>query len=1316
MNRIAFVGLDDEERKWLKSSLASVGFVFDGEDFQKENSFDRIENYYACDVVVQKLAVCDIQNVITGKRLKSYLSAIKKPVIAYVDNKPEEEKMIDILKSGFSGIITSSSTPSEIYSLFNLVFNVLVCHSDFYGSNNPIADVDFETLFDFENIQYLQDQILDALGVASIIMRPDGTLITNSSNFCRLCKDVIRKTKKGRSNCIKSDSQLGKYNLDEINIQACLSGGLWSAEAGIMAGGKHIVNWVIGPIRDESATEESAIAYAQEIGIDSDEYLKAYREIAFMPKKQFEKIANIVFNFVNQLSAITYQNILQARLIENQRYTENVLRSSEEKFSKAFQASPDAMLITGISDGKIFLANNGFTRLSGYAKEEYKDKTTIDLNIWVNPNDRIYFVQKIKEDGYYRDYEARFRVKSGELKTGVFSGEIINLDNQKYLLSLVRDITDVKKSQEEINQLNERLSLALKAGNFGVWDLDIVNDKLMWDKRMYEIYEISHDQFTNKYEAWSNVIHPEDVAENHRVFEKAKTDGTGYDTKFRIVLTDGSIRYIKSLGLVLKDENGQSVRMTGINIDVTKEVVDNITLNASSEIVKAIPSGLFIYRFEKPDKLHFVDGNPAAFKLTGLTYEKIVGLEFNDIWPNAEQTGITENYLNVMYTAEPYYGNNIEYEDDWVQGAFKMVCFKINEELLGVAFENITESVKASVALKESEERFRKVVTDAPIPMAIYSADGSILQISKGWALSSGYEHQEILTLDSWVQKAHPLNVDKTYSYINEMFQMNESVYNGEWEVITKNGNVKIWDFHTTPLGRSPSGNNILLSIANDITDKKAAEKALFDAANQWQKTFDSTADAICLLDAEHRIIRTNAAMQKMYSKHKKGLLGKKCWEVVHLSDHAIPDCVVVRSSKSFKRESMELKIKEKYYIVTADPILDENKKLFGIVHIIRDITAQKLALFALENAENKFRSLIENAPDGLVVVDINGSFKYVSPSSMVMTGFSESDILHLSGNNLTHPDDLQRVLVSLQQIIAHPEKIENQQYRFLTKHRGWIWIESFFSNLLHVPGVEGIAINFRDITDRKLAEEKITELNLQLERRVEERTAELTAANKELEAFAYSVSHDLRAPLRAIDGFTKILMEDYQPKFDLEGIKVCNIICENTHRMAVLIDDLLAFSRLSRIEMNYSILNMNQIVSGIIEEQKQIYTHDVEFEVDELPFVFGDFAMLKQVWTNLISNALKFTSKKDNARIKISSNELENEIIYSLSDNGAGFDMKYYSKLFGVFQRLHSAKEYEGTGVGLAIVHRIIQRHKGEIRAESKINNGTTFYFTLPK
>jgi len=1316
MNRIAFIGLDDEKLKWLKSLLVSLGFVFDSENFQKEDSFDKVENSYACNVVVQRLTMDDIRKVIAGKHLKSFLSTIKKPVIAYIDDKPEEEKMVDVLKSGFSGIITSSSTPSEIYSLFNLTFNVLVCYSDFSEKNNSIADVDFETLFDLKNIQYLQDQISDALGVASLITRPDGTPITNSSNFCRLCKDIIRKTKKGKSNCIKSDSQLGKYNPDGANIEPCLSGGLWDAGAGIVAGGKHIANWLIGQVRDESVTEESAIAYAKEIGIDPNEYLKAYREIPFMPKKQFEKIANVVFNLANQLSTIAYQNVLQARLIENQRRTECALRSSEEKFSKAFQASPDAMLITSISDGKIFLANKGFTRLSGYSKEEYNDKTTLDLNLWVDPNERNNFVRKIKEDGSYRDYEARFRVKSGEVKTGVFSGEVINLDNQKYLLNLVHDITDVKKSQEEINQLNERLSLALKAGNYGVWDWDVVNDKLIWDKRMCEIYDIPPDKFTNTCEAWLNVIHPEDVVGNHRILEKAKIDGTGYDAKFRIVLTDGSVRYIKSLGVVLKDENGRSIRMTGINIDVTKEVVDNISLNASSEIVKAIPSGLFIYRFEKPDKLYFVDGNPAAFKLTGLTYEKTVGLEFNDIWPNAKQTGITESYLNVMYTAEPYYGNNITYEDDRVQGAFKIVSFKINEELLGVAFENITESVKASMALKESEERFRKVVTEAPVPMAIYSADGNILQISKGWTLYSGYEYEEISTLNNWVQKAHTQDVDKALSYINEMFQMNESVYNGEWDIVAKNGTIKIWDFHTTPLGKSPSGNNILLSIANDVTDKKAAEKALFDAANQWQKTFDSTADAICLLDAEHRIIRTNMAMQKMYNEHKDGLLGKKCWEVVHLSDHAINDCVVVRSSKSFQRESMELKIKGKYYIVTADPILDEDKKLFGIVHIIRDITEQKLALFALENAENKFRSLIENAPDGLVVVDLNGDFKYVSPSSMAMTGFSESDIQHLSGNNLTHPDDLQRVLASLQQIIVHPEKIETQQYRFLTKYRGWIWIESFFSNLLQVPGVEGIAINFRDITDRKLAEEKITELNLQLERRVEERTAELTAANKELEAFAYSVSHDLRAPLRAIDGFTKILMEDYQPKFDPEGIKVCNVICENTRRMAVLIDDLLAFSRLSRIEMNYSILNMNQIVSDIIEEQKQIYTHDVEFEVDELPFVFGDYSMLKQVWTNLISNALKFTSRKDNARIKISSNESENEIIYSLSDNGAGFDMKYYSKLFGVFQRLHSAKEYEGTGVGLAIVHRIIQRHKGEIRAESRINKGTTFYFTLPK
>ncbi len=264
---------------------------------------------------------------------------------------------------------------------------------------------------------------------------------------------------------------------------------------------------------------------------------------------------------------------------------------------------------------------------------------------------------------------------------------------------------------------------------------------------------------------------------------------------------------------------------------------------------------------------------------------------------------------------------------------------------------------------------------------------------------------------------------------------------------------------------------------------------------------------------------------------------------------------------------------------------------------------------------------------------------------------------------------------------------------------------------------VFGMSAALMDITKQKEIERQILVLNQTLEDRVEKRTTQLENANKELEAFAYSVSHDLRAPLRAISGFTKILYEDYFEKFDEEGKRLGNIILNETIRMGQLIDDLLQFSRLGRTAMQISVVNMNQLVQQIFEETKKQYPDkEIHFVLADLHSVKADIGLIRQVWVNLLSNAFKFSSKKEKIEININCTQNKDEIIYSIQDNGAGFDMKYIDKLFGVFQRLHNPKDFQGTGVGLAIVQRIIARHDGRIWAESEIKKGTTFYFLIPK
>jgi len=233
--------------------------------------------------------------------------------------------------------------------------------------------------------------------------------------------------------------------------------------------------------------------------------------------------------------------------------------------------------------------------------------------------------------------------------------------------------------------------------------------------------------------------------------------------------------------------------------------------------------------------------------------------------------------------------------------------------------------------------------------------------------------------------------------------------------------------------------------------------------------------------------------------------------------------------------------------------------------------------------------------------------------------------------------------------------------------------------------------------------------------RKVQEVNRQLEAANRELEAFSYSVSHDLRAPLRAIDGFSLAVAEDYGTLLPEEGRRYLQVIREGAQRMGALIDDLLAFSRLSRRPLKVAPIEMNKLVNNVLEELLPLEGNRVvEICNGDLPAASGDTTLLRQVWFNLLSNALKYTRRRSPAVIEIGSAWQDKELVYFVRDNGTGFDMRYVDKLFGVFQRLHRAEDYEGTGVGLAIVQRVVHRHGGRVWADGKEDHGATFYFTL--
>lgn len=540
----------------------------------------------------------------------------------------------------------------------------------------------------------------------------------------------------------------------------------------------------------------------------------------------------------------------------------------------------------------------------------------------------------------------------------------------------------------------------------------------------------------------------------------------------------------------------------------------------------------------------------------------------------------------------------------------------------------------------------------------------------------------------------------------------------------------------------------------NCLIEKKQTEKTLRETAEMFSMFMELSPIYTYIKEVtptESRVLKASENYIEMIGIRGSDMAGKNMHELFpseFATKITADDWNVVSGGQVLK---IEEELNGRFYTTIKFPLHLNDKKLLAGYTI--DITQQKLAEAKLREKEVQYRNL---ANSGNALIWTSGTDKLYNYFNEPWLSFTGRTMEQEMGNGWTegvHPEDFDRCLKTYVEAFDMRSKFE-MEYRLRHFSGEYRWILDIGNPNYNLDGeFIGYIGHCFDITERKLEEDellrnkqKMTEalelanqsrltllsviedhqiaeleiqkLNTELEHRVRERTALLESSNKELEAFAYSVSHDLRAPLRAVNSFAEILLQDYSNNLEDEAKRICSVIRDNSLKMGKLIDGLLNFSRLNRTELMKSRVNMRKLVElAYAEVPDPQRKQKIKFTIaDKIHKANADVVLIRQVWANLIQNAVKFTSNTTEPEIEISSIKEPDRIIYSIKDNGAGFDMKYVNKLFGVFQRLHTDKEFEGTGIGLALVQRIVLRHGGRVWATGEPGNGAVFYFSLPK